>query len=329
LKRAGANYVNLSVPGPYDPASGELNKDDWRNLKHRVCWAKDAGLKVVIAFRTAPGRNEADITRPFKSGVKRDLLDDPESKYVGNFCDMWKMVAREYGKDDAIVGFDLLVEPHAPKGWEQDKYHDWHFRKSNKWGKLAEKAIKTIREDAKVMTPILVEPDLWAAAAYLNKVDDPGPNDQLAWEMPEGKRLVCAVHQYEPYRYTEDGTEEFDVEFGELRGAFREIATWRKSKLSRGAPVCVNEFGLKQGLPYAELFLKKELKLLKQQQLNHAVWLWEVTDPQQDYRDFDVRSNPRLLRELMANWRENSDAEGGRRLPAVKKPGYAGRARKR
>jgi hypothetical protein len=131
LQRAGANYVNLSVPGPFEPESGSYNADDWGNLKQRIEWAKGFGLKVVISFRTAPGRNEADITNPFTSEVKRDLLDDPKSPNVAKFCEMWKMVAKEYGKDDAVVGFDLLVEPHAPRPWERGKYNDWRFRNSN------------------------------------------------------------------------------------------------------------------------------------------------------------------------------------------------------
>jgi hypothetical protein len=190
---------------------------------------------------------------------------------------------------------------------------------SNTWGKVAQLAIKAIR-DEKIMTPILVEPDLWAAALYLNNVDDPDPKiGQLAWKMPEGERLVCAVHQYDPSDYTEQGTENFDVEFVKLRCAFDQISKWRKSNSNANVPVCVNEFGLKQGLPYAELFLQKELRLLKELKVNHAVWLWEVTDPQQDYRDFDVRSNPKLLRELTSNWQENTDCENNRRTPVVKK----------
>jgi hypothetical protein len=316
LQLAGANYVNLSVPGPFEPESGNLNVDNWNNLKDRIQWAKDAGLKIVISFRTAPGRNEADITKPFTSDVKRDLLDDPKSANVAKFCDMWKMVAKQYAKDDAVVGFDLLVEPHAPKAWEENQYHDYKFRKSNNWRRVAGQAIEAIRSE-NTRTPILVEPDLWAAALYLNGVDDADPEGgQLAWKMPDGDHLVCAVHQFNPSNYTEQGTENFDVEFVELRHAFGEISSWR---MNSKAPVCVNEFGLKQALPHAELFLKKELRLLKEQKLNHAVWLWEVTDPRQDYRDFDVRSNLKLLRELMANWQKNTENLNDRRVPAAKK----------
>jgi aryl-phospho-beta-D-glucosidase BglC (GH1 family) len=319
LQRAGANYVNLSAPGPYDPVSGTFQADDWKNLKDRIEWAERAGLKVVISFRTGPGRNEADITNPFTSEVIRDLLDNPESSNVAKFCQMWEMVAKEYGKNDAVVGFDLLVEPHAPKKWEAKKYYDWNFRNSKNWRKVADRAIKAIRDQG-VMTPILVQPDLWAAAVYLNKVDDPNPaGGQLAWKMPEAKNLVCAVHQYNPSNYTELGTEDFDVEFVQLRCGFNEITKWRKQQINQNTPVCVNEFGLKQRLPFADFFLRKELRLLQEQQLNHAVWLWEVTDPQQDYRDFDVRSNAKLLRQLMANWQANGDSQILRRRSAPTK----------
>jgi hypothetical protein len=320
LRLAGANYVNFSVPGPFEPESGNHNADDWRHLKERVEWAKQAKLKVVISFRTAPGRNEADITRPFTCGVRRDLLDDPGSPNVARFCEMWKKVAKEYGKDASVVGFDLLVELHAPKDWEQGKYYDYKYRKSNRWRDVAQQAIKAIR-DGGVTTPILVEPDLWAAALYLNKVDDLDPmGGQLAWTMPDGDRLVCAVHQYHPSNYTEKGVEAFDIDFGALYEAFGEIRAWaQKSKV----PVCVNEFGVKQALPYADLFMRKELRLLKDQNLNHAVWLWEVTDPRLDYHDFDVRYNPKVLAEVTANWRENNDGQNKDRPSAARKTGQA------
>jgi hypothetical protein len=313
LYRAGANYVNFSVPGPFDPESGKCNADDWRHLKERVEWAKAAKLKIVISFRTAPGRNEADLTNPFTVGAKRDLLDDLVSPNVEKFCEMWRAVAKEYGNDPAVVGFDLLVEPHAPKKWEAGKYYDYKYRKSNRWREVAAKTIKAIR-DQNVTTPILVEPDLWAAAIYLNQVDDPDPmGEQLVWTMPAGDRLVCAVHQYEPYKYTEDGTEEFDIDFVALREAFCAIRTWRAQNPK--VPVCVNEFGVKQARPYAELFVHKELGLLKEQNLNHAVWEWQVTDPQVDYHDFDIRYNPAVYAELRANWQSNAGGpnDGGRR----------------
>lgn len=316
LRLAGANYVNFSVPGPFEPESGNGNADDWKHLKERVEWAKAAKLKIVISFRTAPGRNEADITSAFSPGVQRDLLDDPRSPNIAKFCEMWKMVAKEYGKDPAVVGFDLLVEPHAPNKWEEGKYHDYNYRKSGRWRDVAGRAIRAIR-DQRITTPILVEPDLWAAAIYLNEVDDPDPmGGQLAWTMPEGDRLVCAAHQYHPSIYSEVGTEAFDIDFGALKKAFGAIRVWRqKSKV----PVCVNEFGVKQALPYAELFLRKELRLLKEQNLNHAVWLWEVTDPRLDYHDFDVRYNPRVLAELKDNWRENAGLQNVGRPPSAKK----------
>ena len=308
LYRAGANHVNLSVPGPFEPDSGKCNAIDWQLLKDRIEWAKKAKLKVVISFRTGPGRNEADITKPFTSEVWRDLLDKPNSPYADKFCEMWTMVANEYKNDPDVVGFDLLVEPHAKDPWKDEAPSpEFKFRKEKAWYNVAQKAIKAIRTK-NTITPILIEPDAWAAAVYLNKVD----GEQLSWRMPEGERLVCAAHQYAPDGYTRL-QENFDVEFVDLKKAFAEIRAWRKDPDNKNAPVCVNEFGLVQRRSNGEFFLKKELRLLKADGLNHAVWLWEVTDPKQDYRDWDVRSNPRLVRELMANWQENSDNQDNRR----------------
>jgi hypothetical protein len=291
---------------------------NWVNLAACVKKAKEAGLKIVISIRTGPGRNEADITKPFTGDVRRTLLDDPESESANQFCAMWQRLAREYGRDPDVVGFDLLVEPHAPDRWVKDRHFDAKYRSSQNWPRLARKAIEKVRAETNVM-PILVEPDLWGAARWLNSEDDPGPDGPQAWKMPSGERLVCAAHQYHPSGYAEDGKEQFDPKHVELRTAFEAIRKWRNQ--TPDIPLCVNEFGVKRWLPGAPLFLHEELRLLKKEGLNHAVWSWDATHPLWDARDFDVRSNLELLGQLMANWQENANALGDqRRGPAGKDP---------
>ena len=77
LQRAGANYVNLSVPGPLDPDSGNLNDDDWKHLKDLVQSAKAAKLKIVIAFRTAPGRMRKTLPIPLRARSNVTCLTTP------------------------------------------------------------------------------------------------------------------------------------------------------------------------------------------------------------------------------------------------------------
>ncbi|HET6327698.1 MAG TPA: cellulase family glycosylhydrolase [Planctomycetaceae bacterium] len=296
LRSAGANYVNFSVPGPFDVVSGRCNADDWRHLKQQVAWAKAAKLKVVIAFRTAPGRNEADITD--YAPVQRDLLDDPHSPNIAKFYEMWQTVAKEFANEPAVVGFDLLVEPHAPVD-----SNEYAYRKSQRWHDVAACAINAIRSQ-NARTPILVEPDAWAAAADLNDADGRDPMAPvLAWTMPAGDRLVCAVHQYRPDDYTQKALGPLDVTFGDLQTALEEIPTWRVQ--NPNVPVCVNEFGVRRDACCAALFLSKELSLLRTQNLNRAVWLWQVADPQTNH-DFDVRIDPCLYAAVRADWQANA-----------------------
>ena len=229
------------------------------------------------------------------------------------FCAMWKKVAKEFGKDPAVIGFDLLVEPHAPKKAEDDKYADFKYRTSNRWRDVAKQAIKAIR-DENITTPILVEPDLWAARCISTKPTLSGPRASrsrgacrrvTAWCAPSTSTIPATIANRGRYRSMSI--------FRALKEAFTAICTWRSR--NSAVPVCVNEFGAKQCLPYAELFLRKELQLLKEQNINHAVWLWQANDPGTNH-DFDVRYNRKILAELTANWKHNTDAQGGRQEPA-------------
>jgi hypothetical protein len=307
LKNAGANYVNFSVPGPYD-VDGTSNAPNWTQLKQLVDFATKANLKIVIGFRTAPGRNEDDfIFPPPDPPPIRKLLDDgPDSQSSDQFRDMWKEVAHRLKNEPAVVGFDLLVEPHPPIPKPGDPSNDFAFRQSQKWPRLAKKAIDAIRsENAKI--PILVEPDIWGGALYLNKTEPLGPEKQvLPWVMPDDDRLVCAIHQYNPSEYSESGKIPFDIDLVGLKDAFIEICAWRSRNPKY--PACVNEFGVMQCLPYAELYLRKEFLLLKAQNLNHAVWLWQASDPSVINHDFDIR-NRKVLAEVTANWRQNADGQ--------------------
>src|SRR5262249_2996918 len=143
LHDAGANYVNFSIPGPFDPKTGECNKDDWNHLCQLVRWAKDAKLKIVIAFRTGPGRNEDDFLNPPPATLIRDLMDVDGSPNIAKFAAMWKMVATTFKDEPAVVGYDLLVEPHGPK--QGDYFQDYNFRKQCRWKKVAVPAIQAIR----------------------------------------------------------------------------------------------------------------------------------------------------------------------------------------
>jgi aryl-phospho-beta-D-glucosidase BglC (GH1 family) len=156
LAKAGANYVNLSVPGPYNvvPPYGRSGAFADR-LDEIVRWAEAAGLHVVLSFRTGPGHSEFDITNQGPEAHSRELFTD--SRAQAAFIRMWQEVARRYANRPLVVGYDLLVEPHADlkPGTPEEP-----FRKT--WADLAQRPVDAIRKiDEK--TPILISPSQYGS----------------------------------------------------------------------------------------------------------------------------------------------------------------------
>ena len=74
LRSAGANVVFLSIPGPFMVQPPHtVDADAVGLLDDLVNKAEEAGLFVVLAFRTSPGRNENDILNFLPVPVVRSL----------------------------------------------------------------------------------------------------------------------------------------------------------------------------------------------------------------------------------------------------------------
>ena len=84
----GANYVNVSYPGVFSEKP-EYRFDDgvFQNLVGLIDKAQRAGLFVVVAFRTGPGRNEAVFGG--EDEEKLDVLGPPRWRNkAGSGCGM-------------------------------------------------------------------------------------------------------------------------------------------------------------------------------------------------------------------------------------------------
>jgi hypothetical protein len=260
LRAAGANLVQLSVPGTFEPRARE-------HLDRLVQWATSAELKVVVAFRTAPGRGEGDLTE--RGDKTRTLYTNAAHREA--FARTWRQLALDYAKRTNIAGYDLLVEPH-----------DVHV---DAWRATAQLAVDAIRS-VDTRTPIIVEAPNWAHASAL-----------VSFTPLVGEGLVYGVHQYEPYGYTHEKAPSFTD--AELDAPYAAIDAF---VVRTGAKVIVNEWGAEVSRPNVDAFFRAQLQRLDARRLDHAVWLWEVSDPS-GYRAFDVRSSPVVLKTLREAWR--------------------------
>ena len=280
LREAGANYVNLSIPGTYNvnpsipvdstkPRYAEI-KSFADRLDTLICWAKKAQLWVVISFRSAPGRSESDIVPEAGAEVVRQLFVSEEAQAA--FAEMWETIALRYKNHPNVAGFDLLVEPHKRNEVQGEKFDFDQFRDC--WRKIATRTIERIRSvDTK--TPILVNLDEYSGAeAIVNW------QPLFADDTKNVRRIVTAVHQYVPYAYTHNDASSGDTSFDpcakELNEAFGWISNWRQK--NPNLPVAVNEYGLKLSRPESFRFLKEEIKQMETLGLNHAIWLWDLRD---------------------------------------------------
>ena len=275
LQEAGANYLNLSVPGIYNVNTKDLNQNYLLRLTEIINWCEDLKINVVLSYRTGPGRGEGDIIGQGNSN--RSVFF--ELPFQTAYADMWKFTASYFLDYTCIVAYDLMVEPH------DCDLGVWRF--------TAQKCINNIRlVDSTI--PIIISPSDWGTADSLD-----------FWTPMQGNNLVYSVHQYEPYDYTHNNLA-FDTKYKVLTKKINKILAWKNTYK---VPVVVNEFGCKLTRPKCNLFLKKQVELLEQIGVNWAVWNWEVSDPNYKYHAMDIRSDLIILNLFKTLWIKNQKKE--------------------
>ncbi len=304
LAAAGANYVNLSVPGVYTVRPPyRLDEAALAHLDALVAMAVQADLFVVISIRSGPGRSEFSILREGAGDWFPDaylvetVWQDPAARAA--WAEMWGLLAAHYADQPAVIGYDLMVEPNPDDivgVWEPEAFlaayggsgYDW-----NAWYPDLARAIRAVDPQ----TPILVGGMGYSSLdwlPYLEPVDLP--------------YVVYTVHQYAPFVYTHQEPEpprrpypgRFDLDEDGQPEAFD--AAWLQEALSpleayrraHHAPVAVNECGLTRWAPGAAAFMADQLEALEALGVNYAVWMWYPDWPPlaEGDHDFNFRLGP-------------------------------------
>ncbi|HET7010612.1 MAG TPA: cellulase family glycosylhydrolase [Anaerolineales bacterium] len=285
LADAGANYVNLSVPGiftmlpPY-----ALDERAQAHLDSLLEMAARADLFAVISFRTGPGRSDFTF---YRDGAG-DWFDPElliESVWTDRaaqdaWVEMWRDTAERYRDNPVVAGYDLMVEPNSNEivldVYEPEEFYPDHAGELYDWNQLYPRLVAGIRE-VDDQTPILVSAPGYGSVRWLSTLiptDDP--------------RTVYMVHQYAPQAaYTHQGLpaenaypsqldvdgdgspETFDRAW--LEDYLGPIADFRDR---HNVPVAVNEYGVERWAPGAADFMADEIELFEQLGLNHSFWAW-------------------------------------------------------
>ena len=172
-----------------------LDRTDLATLKAALAAADRQHIKVVLAMLSLPGDRWRQL-----NGGKDDLRlwRDPQPQYRDQAVAFWRDLAAALKDEPAIVGYNILNEPHPEKigGFDEDGTRDfvrWYRGAQNTAADLnafyaqVVAAIRTVDPD----TPVMLDAGLYAAPdafEYLKPVED--------------AKTLYAFHMYEPYAFT-------------------------------------------------------------------------------------------------------------------------------
>jgi hypothetical protein len=278
----GANYVNLSIPGPRVERADRQGRyawdtRAWTNLEAMVSCAEQAGLFVVVSFRTGPGRSEYVF----------DTTERPKTIHLWEkqaaqdaWVEMWGRTAELLRNRSAVVGYDLMVEPLLESENPRTRFvaEDWY--------RLAERLVDAIR-NVDPVTPILVSVAPGGSPHALAALDTSRFD-------PSTRHILFTVHQYAPWTYTHQPTKHssFDCDTpsigngddtvpmrpfdpsvrSEMRTVYEQVRKWKNDK---GIILAVNEFGVTRWVDSAEVFIREQMEEIERISANHALWLWD------------------------------------------------------
>ncbi len=303
LAAAGANYVNLSVPGlftvtpPYEPDPAAV-----ANLDALLAMAARANLYVVISARTGPGRSEFSILREgagewfAPSYLIESVWEDTSARQA--WAAMWKYTARRYRNNPIVIGYDLMVEPNANdilEIWDPAQFYAQYRNTGYDWNTWYPDLITAIRTEDKE-TPILVGGLGYSSAEW------------LPWLQPtDDPYTVYTVHQYQPFTYTHQevgGNNTYPGIFAPDQTSQPEridrqwladiLAPLDDFRIRTQRPVAVNECGVIRWQPGAANFMRDQLTLFEEKGFNYAIWMWYASWPPlaEGDNEFNFRLGP-------------------------------------
>jgi cysteinyl-tRNA synthetase len=337
LRDLNANLINASYPGIFSVrAPYQVDEKALTDLDNLVEWAEEAGIYVVIHYRTGPGRSEGDIVQ---EGEQIDDVWRDEAARQG-WVDMWQFTAERYKDSPVVAGYNLMVEPHPNTLIDPDSEMDPQEVQTemdgttHDWNSLAAEITAAIRQ-VDPETPIIINSLNWASAEWFPALQATGD-----------ARTVYSLHAYDPDLYTNQEEGEEDIRYpdevedsGErilfdqswLEGNYQPVREFAAENLS---PIYVGEFGALRTVPDAPAFLEDQINLFEEYGWNHAVYVWRGDEPEFDGFNLEMGPDPgnhrpdhdnTLLNVFRESWQQNTtfpniDGNVGatsKKLPAI------------
>ncbi len=262
--------------GNADSYEGLVEKD-LAVLIRKLDIAQDHGMSVVLAPLSLPGAR----FRQFNGG-RRDGRLWTDEVYLEQAVQFWRDLADRMKDHPAVVGYDLLNEPHPE--WFHGKRDFWD-RGFMEWYSTVEggpgdlnrfhRTVAASIRDVDSETPIIVETGLYGtpwAIEYLRPV--------------EVDNVIYSFHMYEPYAYTTKrinqgrvkypGTVEIEAlskpwrfDVAAINEFFDPVRRWAETNGIPPSRIFVGEFGCDRSVQGAADYLRDLVRIF-----NEEGWHW-------------------------------------------------------
>lgn len=273
-----------------------ISSKDYQVLKEVLDSAHNNNIKVVLTLLSLPGSRWRQNNHD-----KDDLRIWQQEKYKKEAISFWKSLAKLLKDHPALVGYNILNEPHPELlsgigDYREINFENWY--QSIK-GSLADlnlfyqEIIKSIRE-VDQSTAIVIDTGLYAtpwAIRYLQPISD--------------KNILYSFHMYEPYayttrkinngRYTYPGVLPLKLEDSESENQSALTVNWNKTALIEflgpiskwqqhhgisSSQILVGEFGCDRTAKGAETYLTHLIEIF-----NANNWHWAFYSFREDCWD--------------------------------------------
>jgi len=274
----------------------EISLSDFKVLKRVLDEAQQHNIKVVITLLSLPG------SRWRQNNHGQDDLRIWQSKeYQTQAILFWKQLAGRLKDHPAVMGYNILNEPHPERlfgitDFRELDFEKWSYSTQNSFANLNlfyEEIVSVIREvDAD--TPIILDTGLYAtpwAINYLRPLKTSG--------------ILYSFHMYEPYAYTtrkinnqkyqypgdipvrldkatQDDMNAPSIYWDEtaLQQFFEPVFSWQKKFQIPSSQILVGEFGCDRTAKGADKYLNHLINIFDKQG-----WHWAFYSFREDCWD--------------------------------------------
>lgn len=281
LRQAGKNDWRANVVrwqmggGPNDvQAYPQWLDGQIARLRQYIPRCREQGLRVIVDMHHAPG-GYVKLTNP-NSNVSMNvdqvfLNGNARRMYLAS----WDKLAREFGNEDIVLGFDILNEPRFAR------YHHEQAKKSDpsltNWNRLYADTLAIIRRyNATKLVYVETEYGL--------------PVNITSLTVSTDRRVVYSVHAYDPLPYTAQGLPEYPAPktypgIDKLRGYLAPVIKFQNDNRAVEARIYIGEFSVTAHSHGAAQFIADSIKIFEENGWDwtyhafHEAPIWDPVEP--------------------------------------------------